>query len=104
MTRSSFPLEGRPVPATRSRLRSGKLLNLDLTLLSECTLYDLENGDIGIVVQDPELPVPDRILIDDHKDLTRVFTEIHWRMGPYLFGMYLEPPVPLHEFQGVQQN
>lgn len=99
MTRSNSPLEGRPVPATRARLRSGKLLNLDSSHLSECTLYDLENGDIGIVVQDPDLPVPDRVLIDDDKELTRVFTEIRWRMGPYLFGIYLEPPVPVSKFQ-----
>ena len=39
------------------------------------------------------------LLIDDDKELTRVFTEIRWRMGPYLFGMYLEPPVPVSKFQ-----
>lgn len=95
MTQPKSPLEGRPVPATRTRLRSGRLLKLDGSHLSDCTLYDLENGDIGIVVQDPELSVPQRVLVEDNRELTRTFSEIRWRMGPYLFGIYLEVPVPV---------
>ncbi|POF31745.1 hypothetical protein [Roseibium marinum] len=95
MSQTHFHSEDRPTPATRTRLRSGKLFDLDKKPICECTLYDLEDGDIGIVVAETELSVPDRVLIQDDKDLTLAFTQIRWRMGPYLFGAYLEPPIPL---------
>ncbi|PVB61042.1 hypothetical protein [Labrenzia sp. 011] len=95
MPQTHFGSDDRPAPATRTRLRAGKLLNLDKNPICECTLYDLEDGDIGIVVAESELSVPDRVLIVDDRDLTLAFTQIRWRMGPYLFGAYLEPPIPM---------
>jgi len=95
MAATKSPSEDRPVPATRTRLRSGELFDLDKSPICECTLYDLEDGDIGIVVPESELNVPDRVLIQDNKDLTLAHTQIRWRMGPYLFGAYLEPPIPI---------
>lgn len=95
MAKSKSRFEGRPTPATRTRLRSGKLLDLHSTPICDCTLYDLEHGDVGIVVQEPEMNVPDRVLVQDNKDLTLALTQIRWRMGPYLFGVYTEKPIPV---------
>lgn len=95
MPQTLYYSEDRPAPATRTRLRTGTLFDLNKNTICECTLYDLEDGNIGIVVPESELSVPDRVLIEDDKDLTLAFTQIRWRMGPYLFGAYLEPPIPL---------
>lgn len=96
MARTKFFQEDQPAPATRTRLRSGTLRDLDKTAICDCTLYDLEDGNVGIVLQDPDLKVPDRVYVEDGKDLTVAAVQIRWRMGPYLFSAYLEQPVPVN--------
>ncbi|MES0882896.1 hypothetical protein [Roseibium sp. SCP14] len=87
----------RPSPASRARFRTGKLLDLQEKPVCECTLYDLENGNTGIVLQDEDQTVPETVFIQDDKDLTYTLAQIRWRMGPYLFSEYLELPVPLSQ-------
>ncbi|MEP4770983.1 MAG: hypothetical protein ABJY83_24000 [Roseibium sp.] len=82
-------------PAARTRLRGGKLLDLEENLISECTLYDLENGNVGIVVSNPEIEISDTLYLQDNKDLMIVLAQIQWRMGPNLGIAYLEQPIPL---------
>ncbi|MEP3045859.1 MAG: hypothetical protein ABJL55_12855 [Roseibium sp.] len=87
--------ERRLSPATRTRLRGGRLLDMDENLISKCTLYDLENGNVGIVVPDAEIEIPGTVYIQDDKDLFIVLAKIRWRMGPNLGIAYLEQPVSL---------
>lgn len=95
MARTKFFQEDQPAPATRTRLRGGTLRDLDKAPICECTLYDLEDGNVGIVLPNAETRVPDRVYIEDGKDLTVAAAQIRWRMGPYLFSAYLEQPVPV---------
>ncbi|MCV0427675.1 MAG: hypothetical protein K5905_19645 [Roseibium sp.] len=99
MALKTIQFEGRPSPASRARLRSGKLLDLKEKPICDCTLYDLEDGNTGIVLQDAEKSVPETVFIQDNKDLTYTLAQIRWRMGPYLFSQYMELPVPLSQAQ-----
>ena len=89
----------RPAPASRARFRTGKLLDLQEKPVCNCTLYDLESGNTGIILQDEERAVPETVFIQDDKDLTYTLAQIRWRMGPYLFSENLERPVPLSQVQ-----
>lgn len=88
-------MDRRIAPATRTRLRGGIILDMKTHPICECTLYDLENGDIGIILPDPELEIAATFYIQDNKDLFVALVQSHWRMGPHLGIGYLEPPVPL---------
>jgi hypothetical protein len=87
--------EGRPEPATRTRLRGGTLLDLDRSALSGCTLYDVDDGNVGIILPDPECDLPDMILIRDDRDLTVTLSQVRWRLGPHLVADYRDVAVPV---------
>ncbi|MEM9631319.1 MAG: hypothetical protein AAGA50_08340 [Pseudomonadota bacterium] len=89
----------RSAPASRARFRTGRLLDLQEEQVCDCTLYDLENGNTGIILRNEEQTVPETVFIQDDKDLTYTLAQIRWRMGPYLFSEYLELPVPLSQAQ-----
>lgn len=94
MGRTKFFQENQPAPATRTRLRGGTLLDLDKAPICACTLYDLEDGNIGIVLPEADKKVPGKVIVNDEKDRTTTAVRIRWRMGPYLFTSFLEEPVP----------
>jgi len=87
--------EGRPEPATRTRLRGGSLLDLDRAALSACTLYDVDDGNVGIILPDPECALPDMLLIRDERDLTVTLSQVRWRLGQHLVADYRDVPVPV---------
>lgn len=85
----------RLAPASRTRLRGGRLLDLDRKLICSCTLYDLESGNIGIIVQDEDIDLPATLYIEDDRDLVLALAKIVWRMGSNLGIAHIEPPIPL---------
>ena len=95
MARRKFFEQEQPAPATRARMRSGILRDIDKAPICECTLYDLEDGNVGIVLPDTEIDIPSKIYVEDRKDLTIAAVQIRWRDGPYLATSYLERPVLL---------
>lgn len=86
----------RPKPATRTRLGSGVLLTCEKELICECTLYDLAESGVGIVLPDAGLELPEQVILLDNRDMTRAATRIRWRAGAHLTGAYLERPISLH--------
>ncbi len=87
--------ERRLTPASRTRLRGGKLLDLDKKLICDCTLYDLESGNVGIVIQDEDTEIPETVYIEDDRDLAMALAKIQWRMGPNLGIAHIDEPIPL---------
>ncbi|KXF76000.1 pilus assembly protein PilZ [Paramesorhizobium deserti] len=82
----------------RTRLRSGKLVNIDGSFLIECQLHDIAGGGAKIRVADPRA-VPDRFwLFDDHY-AQALFAEVVWRDGLELGVRFCDDPAiqPLGE-------
>ena len=89
--------ERRLSPAGRTRLRCGQILDLSKKLVSTCTLYDLKNGTVGIVLPTPNLMIPDTMYLHDQRDLMTLLARSLWRMGQHAGISYLEKPVPLRD-------
>ncbi|EEE47866.2 hypothetical protein [Roseibium alexandrii] len=85
----------RLAPASRTRLRHGKLIKVDKTDICDCTLYDLQNGGTGVVIPDAEADLPDTLYVADTKLATVNLAKVRWRVGSNLGVLYLEKPVQL---------
>jgi len=85
----------RTAPATRARLRSGKLRDMAKELISACTLYDLENGNTGIILPDDGPELPDTFYIEDEGDRSLGLAHVQQRSRPHLEIAFLDPPVPM---------
>ncbi|MCK7612789.1 hypothetical protein [Roseibium sediminicola] len=88
-------LASRTAPATRARTRSGKLRDMAKDLISPCTLYDLVNGNTGIILPENGPELPDTFYIEDEGDLSLGLAHVQQRSRPHLEIAYLDPPVPL---------
>ncbi|GAA0772866.1 hypothetical protein E1180_11260 [Roseibium denhamense] len=88
-------LEARPAPASRTRLREGLLLDLKEAELTQCTLYDLDDGLVGIVLPEANTPVPNTLFVQDPKSKVQTLAQIKWRMGPHLGAAYIDDPILL---------
>lgn len=89
-------LAGRTVPATRARLRNGKLRDMTKALIGPCTLYDLENGNTGLILPEDGPDLADTFYVEDEGDMSLGLAHIQGRSRPHLEIAFLEPPVPLH--------
>ncbi|WP_420414606.1 hypothetical protein [Roseibium sp.] len=85
----------RLAPATRTRLRHGRLISVDKTDICDCTLYDLKNGGVGIVIPDADADLPATLYVADTKQATVSLAKVRWRSGANLSIAYLEKPVRL---------
>ncbi|GAA0772870.1 hypothetical protein E1180_11255 [Roseibium denhamense] len=89
-------LGDKPIPANRTRMRAGRFTDLRGTLITEATLFDLQNGDLGSVIPDEDMTLPDLFLVWDTREVTVTTVKIYWRQGNYLGLSYAETPRPLH--------
>jgi len=86
----------RTAPATRARMRSGKLLDMNQTLVSLCTLYDLKNGNTGLILPEDVQALPDTFYVEDEGDMSLGLAHVQQRTRPHVEIAYLEPPTSLH--------
>lgn len=86
----------RTVPATRARTRSGKIRNMSQDLIGPCTLYDLKNGNTGVILANDAADLPNTFYIEDEGDMCLGLAQVQQRSRPHLEITYLEPPTPLH--------
>ena len=70
-------------PANRSRMRGGRLTDLDCKPLADCTIYDLMDGGVGLLV-DPQVVLPTRLLLHDDLEHTVAECRIQWRQDRQL--------------------
>lgn len=85
----------RTAPATRARLRGGKLRDMSKDLIGTCTLYDLDNGNTGIILSDDGPTLPDTFYIEDEGDWSLGLAHVQQRSRPHLEIAFLDPPVPM---------
>ncbi|WP_157738820.1 hypothetical protein [Labrenzia sp. VG12] len=86
----------RTVPATRARLRAGKLRTMSQDLIGPCTLYDLKNGNTGLILPGEAADLPDTFYIEDEGDMCLGLAHVQQRARPHIEIAYLEAPTPLH--------
>lgn len=88
--------ERRHAERRRTRLRSGKLVNLRGRFLIDCQLHDVAKGGAKIRVADP-LGVPNRFFLFDDQHEQALIAEVIWREGSELGLKFCTDPtvVPL---------
>lgn len=86
----------RTAPASRARLRGGKLMDMTKAPISVCTLYDLENGNTGLILQDEDgADLPDTFYVEDEGDLSLGLAHVQRRTRPHLEIAFFDAPVPM---------
>lgn len=70
-------------PANRARMRGGRLTDLDCKPLAECTIFDLMDGGIGLLV-DPGIALPANLYLHDDLEHTVAECRAVWRQGQQL--------------------
>ncbi|RCS24000.1 PilZ domain-containing protein [Phyllobacterium salinisoli] len=88
--RSSAP-EKRSSERRRTRLRSGKIVNMNGRFLIECQLHDIAGGGAKIRVADAR-DVPDRFWLFDDRYGQALIAEIVWRDGVELGVRFCNDP------------
>lgn len=85
----------------RTRLRTGKLTDLSDKFISECSIFDVSDGGIGMTVPE-HLELPDEMFLYD--DLQKTLAEIRvcWRGGKQVGVAYEIPPVPIKHFHAAR--
>lgn len=84
-------LEKRSAARHRTRLRSGKVLNLHGGFLIDCQVSDVASGGAKIRVPDP-MRVPDRFFLFDDQHEQALMAEVVWRKGPELGVKFCNDP------------
>ncbi len=74
-------------------------MDMARALITTCTLYDLENGNTGIIVPGGEgADLPETFYIEDEGDHSLGLARVTTRARPHLEIAYIDPPVPLNAF------
>jgi hypothetical protein len=94
----------RLAPATRTRLRQGRLLSVNKVEICDCTLYDLENGGVGIVIPDADADLPAMLYVADPRLATVNLAKVRWRAGHNLCITYLEEPVRISSLRQLKSR
>ncbi|WP_417669350.1 PilZ domain-containing protein [Roseibium sp.] len=90
--------EQRLHPRRRARLRGGKLADLTDRFLTECTLFDVSDGGVGLLVPE-DIILPLEVLLYDDRDKTLAVVRICWRNGKQIGVAYEVPPAPVTLFK-----
>lgn len=106
MTRKHRYKEQRLHPRRRARLRGGKLADLTDRFLTECTLFDVSDGGVGLLVPE-DIVLPLEVLLYDDRDKTLAVVRLCWRNGNQLGVAFEVPPAPVslfkaHRLQALQ--
>ena len=89
--------EQRLHPRRRARLRGGKLADLDDRFLTECTLFDVSDAGVGLLVPE-DVVLPPELLLYDDLDKTIALARVCWRNGKQLGISYDVPPASVTLF------
>ena len=90
--------EQRHHPRRRARLRGGKLTDLKDRFLTECTLFDVSEGGVGLLVPE-DVMLPLEAMLYDDRDKTIAIVRICWRNGKQLGVAYEVPPASISLFK-----
>jgi len=93
--------EQRRQPRRRTRLRPGKIATTGNAFLCECTIYDVSDTGARLRV-DPNVIIPDEIIVLDESCNTIAEATVRWREGLYIGVSYLLPPADMKLFSSAQ--
>jgi len=104
--RNSFAraIQRRLHPRQRTRLRPAKLAGLSNEFICDCTIRDISDGGLRLVLnEDTELP--EEFYVFDAVPKTVAEVQLRWRDGLAAGVVYLVPPSSIRHFRntGVQR-
>ncbi|GGB50383.1 hypothetical protein GCM10011316_23150 [Roseibium aquae] len=88
----------RHTPAPRTRLRKGRIATLSDEPVSDCTLFDVEEGTIGITLPQ-NIQLPNGYLLYDEREHTVGIARTSWRTGLELGVVFNVTPMPVSYFR-----
>jgi len=93
-------LQRRLHPRQRTRLRPAKLASLDNEFLCDCTIRDISEGGIRLVLSEyHDLPV--EFYVFDAVPKTVAEVQLRWRDGLAAGVVYLVPPASIRHFRNT---
>ena len=84
-------------PRRRTRLRPAKLASLDNEFICECTIRDISDGGIRLVLNE-EADLPEEFYVFDEVPKTVAQVRLRWRNGLSAGVTYLVPPASIRHF------
>lgn len=87
-------------PRRRTRLRPAKLASLDNTFICDCTIRDMSDEGIRLVL-DEALDLPDEFYVFDALAKTVAEVQLRWRKGLTAGGIYVVPPANIRHFKNT---
>lgn len=100
--RDSFAeaLQRRLHPRQRTRLRPAKLASLDNEFICDCTIRDVSEGGVRLVL-DEDLDLPEEFYVFDAVAKTVAEVQLRWRRGLAAGVVYLVPPASIRHFRNT---
>jgi len=87
-------------PRQRTRLRPAKLASLDHEFLCDCTIRDVSDGGIRLVLSQ-NLDLPAEFYVFDAVPKTVAEVQLRWRDGLAAGVIYLVPPANIRLFRNT---
>lgn len=93
-------LQRRLFPRQRTRLRPAKLASLDNEFLCDCTIRDISEGGIRLVLSENH-DLPEEFYVFDAVPKTVAEVQLRWRDGLAAGVVYLVPPASIRHFRNT---
>jgi len=87
-------------PRQRTRLRPAKLAGLDNEFICDCTIRDISNGGLKLVLNE-ETDLPEEFYVFDVVPKTVSEVQLRWRDGLAAGVVYLVPPASIRHFSNT---
>jgi|GEM_PF-1172058 len=91
-------------PRQRTRLRPAKLAGLNNEFICDCTIRDISDGGLRLVLNE-DTDLPEEFYVFDAVAKTVAEVQLRWRDGLAAGVVYLVPPASIRHFRntGVQR-
>lgn len=91
-------------PRQRTRLRPAKLAGLNNEFICDCTIRDISDGGLRLVLNE-DTDLPEEFYVFDAVPKTVAEVQLRWRYGLAAGVVYLVPPASIRHFRntGVQK-
>lgn len=87
-------------PRQRTRLRPAKLASLGHDFICDCTIRDISEGGVRLVLNE-DLDLPDEFYVFDVVPKTVAEVQLRWRSGLAAGVVYLVPPANIRHFRNT---
>jgi hypothetical protein len=87
-------------PRRRTRLRPAKLASLDNEFLCDCTIRDVSEGGVRLVLSEHH-DLPEEFYVFDAVPKTVAEVQLRWRDGLAAGVVYLVPPASIRHFRNT---